>query len=111
MALLCASRQIQARLAHQGRIAPQPPGGASIHDRPERIANRADLDHWEADAMLFPTAGQAMIVAHERQSRLTIAVRQTSLEADPAASTLIAILANHIHPENASASKHPSKPS
>ena len=71
---------------------PRSPGGASIHDRPERIANRADPGHWEADAMLFSTAGQAMIVAHERQSRLTIAVRQTSLKADPVAAALIAML-------------------
>lgn len=64
----------------------------SIHDRPADIATRASPGHWEADAMLFSTAGQAILVAHERHSRLTIAVRQNSLKADPVAAALIRIL-------------------
>jgi len=64
----------------------------SIHDRPAHIATRQQPGHWEADAMLFSTAGQAILVAHERHSRLTIAIRQTSLRADPVASTLVRML-------------------
>jgi len=64
----------------------------SIHDRAATIASRQQPGHWEADAMLFSTAGQAILVAHERQSRLTIALRQTSLKADPVATALIRML-------------------
>ena len=64
----------------------------SIHDRDENIASRLEAGHWEADAMLFSIAGQAILVAHERHSRLTIAVQQNSLKADPVAATLVRML-------------------
>ena len=64
----------------------------SIHQRPAHVANRLQPGHWEADAMLFSTPGQAILVAHERHSRLTIATRQDSLKADPVAAALIAML-------------------
>ncbi len=64
----------------------------SIHDRPSDIATRQQPGHWEADAMLFSIAGQAILVAHERHSRLTIALSQPSLKADPVAAALIRML-------------------
>jgi IS30 family transposase len=64
----------------------------SIHDRPAEIATRQHPGHWEADAMLFSSPGQAILVAHERRSRLTIAVRQNSLKADPVAAALTRLL-------------------
>ncbi len=64
----------------------------SIHDRPDRVANRKQPGHWEADAMIFSTPGQAILIAHERYSRLTIAMRQSSLKADPVADALIGML-------------------
>ena len=64
----------------------------SIHERDENIASRLEAGHWEADAMLFSIAGQAILVAHERHSRLTIAVQQNSLKADPVAATLVRML-------------------
>jgi IS30 family transposase len=67
---------------------PRIPDRRSIHERPGHIASRAEPGHWEADAMLFSTAGQAILVLHERHSRLTIAVRQSSLKADPVADSL-----------------------
>lgn len=42
--------------------------------------------------MLFSTPGQAILVAHERRSRLTFALRQKSLKADPVAAALIRML-------------------
>jgi IS30 family transposase len=42
--------------------------------------------------MLFSTPGQAILVVHERQSRLTIAVHQPSLKADPVAGALVGLL-------------------
>ena len=64
----------------------------SIHDRPVIIATRRQPGHWEAEAMLFPRPGQAVLLAHERHSRLTIAVRQNSLKADPVAAALVHML-------------------
>ena len=64
----------------------------SIHDRPDRVANREQPGHWEADAMIFSTPGQAILIAHERHSRITIAMRQSSLKADPVAGALVAML-------------------
>jgi len=64
----------------------------SIHDRPANIASRKQAGHWEADAMLFSTPGQAILIAHERRSRITIALRQSSLKADPVADTLVGML-------------------
>ena len=68
------------------------PTGRSIHDRPDEVANRLQPGHWEADAMLFSKPGHALIVAHERTSRLTIAVRQDSLKAEPVATALVRML-------------------
>ena len=64
----------------------------SIHDRPATIATRQQAGHWEADAMLFSRPGQAILVAHERRSRLTVAVHQPSLKADPVAAALTSLL-------------------
>ncbi len=64
----------------------------SVHDRPLAVTSRKQDGHWEADTMLFSTPGQAVLVAHERSSRLTIAVPQTSLKADAVATALIRML-------------------
>src|SRR3546814_6152016 len=61
---------------------PRQTGKRSIHDRPAIIATRTQAGHWEADAMLFSITGQAVLIAHERHSRLTIAKRQDTLKAE-----------------------------
>ena len=71
---------------------PRYAGRPSIHDRSDEAASRQQAGHWEADAMLFSTPGQAILVAHERHSRLTIALRQNSLKADPVAKALVDML-------------------
>ena len=70
----------------------QSPERCSIHDRPPDMSTRQQAGHWEADAMLFSSAGQAILVAHERHSRLTLAVVQPSLKADPVAAALVGML-------------------
>jgi IS30 family transposase len=64
----------------------------SIHDRPLDIATRQVPGHWEVDGMLFSAPGKAILVAHERQSRLTIAMPQQNLKADPVAAALTRML-------------------
>src|SRR3546814_1330884 len=71
---------------------PRQTGKRSIHDRPEIIATRTQAGHWEADAMLFSITGQAVLIAHERHSRLTIALRQNTSSADPVAAALVHML-------------------
>ena len=71
---------------------PRSAGKASIHDRPPHIASRDSPGHWEADCMLFSSPGPAMLIAHERHSRLTIAIPQTRLRADTIADSLAALL-------------------
>jgi IS30 family transposase len=64
----------------------------SIHDRPASVLKRKTAGHWEGDAMLFSTIGQAVLVAHERRSRLTFVVRANSLKAAPTARAFADIL-------------------
>src|SRR3546814_15457701 len=61
-------------------------------DRPAIIATRTQAGHWEADAMLFSITGHAVLIAHERHSRLTIALRHNSPKAAPVAAALVHML-------------------
>jgi transposase, IS30 family len=69
------------------------PRRRSISQRPDAAADRRDPGHWEADFMLFAQYGQAILVAHERQSRALIIRRTVNRKADATAQTLAAILA------------------
>ena len=64
----------------------------SIAQRPTEAQHRQAPGHWEADLMLFATYGQAILVAHERQSRLTLVAKQPSKAARPTAEQLRAWL-------------------
>ena len=71
---------------------PRSEGKCSIHDRPAAIAQRQTPGHWEADCMLFRTPGPGILIVHERHSRITVALAQTCLKADPIAHSLIQML-------------------
>ena len=58
-------------------------GRVSIAERPKAVQRRRAPGHWEADLMLFKTYGQAILVAHERKSRLILLARQPSKAAEP----------------------------
>src|ERR1051326_1124959 len=60
----------------------------SIERRPAYIQKRRQPDHWEADLMLFAKYGQAVLVTHERHSRLLLVSRQPNKAADPVAQKL-----------------------
>jgi len=68
-------------------------GRISIGQRPKLAQSRRSPGHWEADLMLFSTPGQAILVAHERTSRLILLAKQPSKAALPAAHQLLAWLA------------------
>jgi IS30 family transposase len=59
-----------------------------IHERPAEVASRASPGHWEGDLMLFARYGQAILVTHERSTRLLLARRQPNKEAAPMAREL-----------------------
>jgi transposase, IS30 family len=67
-------------------------GRISIAERQPIVDTRLTPGHWEADLMLFSKYGQAILVAHERQSRLLLLAKQPSKAAKPAVDQLIAWL-------------------
>jgi IS30 family transposase len=77
---------------NKGGGAPRFTDRRSIHDRPAQADDRKTAGHWEADAMLFSKTGQAVLVAHERHSRITLLVRAPNLKAEPTAKALAALL-------------------
>ena len=64
------------------------PQRVPISERPSAANDRAEPGHWEADLMLFRIYGQAVLVAHERSSRLIRIVRQPSKAAAPVLDSL-----------------------
>jgi transposase, IS30 family len=63
-------------------------GRVPISRRPLYINRRRQAGHWEGDLMLFAKYGQAVLVAHERRSRLLVVSRQPNKAADPVAARL-----------------------
>ena len=61
----------------------------SINERPAHVETREQFGHWEADLMLFSTYGQAVLIAHERKSRLLLIWRQPGKAAAPVAKRLL----------------------
>jgi IS30 family transposase len=59
-----------------------------IHLRPEQATDRRSPGHWEADFMLFSAYGQALLVIHERQSRIIFVARPPNRKADTTAQLL-----------------------
>jgi transposase, IS30 family len=60
-----------------------------VAQRPSVAADRQTAGHWEADLILFAKYGQAILAIHDRHSRLIIATRPPSKEADPIAEHLL----------------------
>ena len=76
----------------KGGGAPRFKDRRSVHERPREADDRKAAGHWEADAMLFSKTGQAILVAHERHSRVTLALRRPNLKAEPTAKALATLL-------------------
>src|SRR6185503_7304427 len=63
-------------------------GRVPIERRPASNNKRRQPRHWEGDLMLFAKYGQAVLVTHERHSRLLLVSRQPNKAAEPVASKL-----------------------
>jgi len=72
---------------------PRTQGKRSIHERPAIITTRQEPGHWEADCMLFRTPGPAVLIAHERHSRIVLALPQARLKAQSVADDLARLFA------------------
>jgi IS30 family transposase len=62
----------------------------SIDLRPQAVEHRTTFGHWEADLMMFAVPGQAVLVTHERKSRMTLIARQPGKASQPAVEQLLA---------------------
>lgn len=58
-------------------------GRVAIDRRPSYIHKRRQAGHWEGDLMLFAKYGQAVLVSHERRSRVLVLMRQPNKAAEP----------------------------
>ena len=67
-------------------------GRVSLSERPRAAADRQTPGHWEADLMLFAKYGQAVLIIHERHSRILLATRPINKAAKPIAEHLLALL-------------------
>ena len=67
----------------RNRIGPSEriPGRVSITHRDATANTRQAFGHWEGDLMLFSTYGQAVLVAHERTSRVCFYRKQPDKQA------------------------------
>src|SRR5690606_36636412 len=65
----------------------------SLLERPQEALDRAIVGHWEADLMAFARYGQNLIMLHERWSRILIADRLVSKQADGVAAAIAMMLA------------------
>ncbi len=63
-----------------------------LSERPAAAADRLQAGHWEADLMLFGRSGPALLMLHERHSRLLLALPVASKAAAPVARLLVALL-------------------
>lgn len=91
--LLPRRKSRRGRLGRRGGGGPARyiPGRVPLSRRPKIANARRQAGHWEADLMLFRTYGQAVLVTHERVSRLIRLQRQPSKAAKPVLGNLLAL--------------------
>ncbi len=63
-----------------------------LSERPAEVADRVEFGHWEADTMLFGVKKQALLVLHERASRLTLLQRPENKGAEAVARAMLAVM-------------------
>lgn len=89
-------RLLPRRKSRRGRLGQR--GGSpvehirqrvSIQQRAASVQTRSTPGHWEADLMLFRRYGQAILVTHERRSRVLLARQQPNKAAAPVAQQLL----------------------
>lgn len=91
-------RQLAQRKAKRGRRRrtgarePSIPNRIPIHQRPTKAHLRSEFGHWEGDLMHFRRQRDILLTLQERRSRLTLARRLLSKDAESTADTIAAEL-------------------
>jgi len=83
----------RGRRRRTGRREPSIPNRVPIHQRPTKAHLRAEFGHWEGDLVHFRRQRDILLTLQERRSRLTLARRLLSKDAELTASAIVAELA------------------
>lgn len=86
--LLAQRKTKRGRRRRNGARGPAIPNRMPIHLRPTKAHLRSEFGHWEGDLMHFRTQRDILLTLHERRSRLTLARRLLSKNADDTAQTI-----------------------
>ena len=84
----------RGRRRRNGRREPSIPNRVPIHQRPTKAHLRSEFGHWEGDLMHFRRQRDVLLTLQERRSRLTLARRLLSKDAELTASAIAAELAD-----------------
>lgn len=80
--LLAQRKPKRGRRRRNGRREPAIPNRTPIHQRPTKAHLRSQFGHWEGDLMHFRRQRDILLTLQERRSRLTLARRLHSKDAD-----------------------------
>ena len=86
--LLAQRKPKRGRRRRNGRREPATPNRIPIHQRPTKAHLRSQFGHWEGDLMHFRRQRDILLTLQERRSRLTLACRLLSKDADIAAEAI-----------------------
>ena len=90
--LLAQRKPKRGRRRRNGRREPAIPNRIPIHQRPTKAHLRSQFGHWEGDLMHFRRQRDILLTLQERRSRLTLARRLLSKDADLTAKAIVAEL-------------------
>ena len=86
--LLAQRKAKRGRRGRNGKREPSIPNRTSIHQRPTKAHLRSQFAHWEGDLMHFHRQRDILPTPQERKSRLTLARRLLSKDADVTAGAI-----------------------
>ena len=89
---LAQQKAKRGRRRRTGRREPSIPNRVPIHQRPTKAHLRAEFGHWEGDLMHFRRQRDILLTLQERRSRLTLARRLLSKNAELTARAIAAEL-------------------
>ena len=90
--LLAQRKPKRGRRRRNGRREPAIPNRTPIHQRPTKAHLRSQFGHWEGDLMHFRRQRDILLTLQERRTRLTLARRLHSKDADLTAKAIAAEL-------------------
>jgi transposase, IS30 family len=90
--LLAQRKPRRGRRRRNGAREPAIPNRTPIHQRPTKAHLRSQFGHWEGDLMHFRRQRDILLTLQERRSRLTLARRLLSKDADGTADAIAAEL-------------------